>query len=120
MYLAFQFFLFSLYAALISTLISTVILYFKLTNMALKNTKGYNDFKLFNSARYIWIVGKNSTLKLMLNKLLYFVPGHAVMLNGAFIFIALTHRGSYGIIKGIIASETLSFIPLVKYKIKPV
>lgn len=118
--LVLEFFLFGFYGALISTLVKITILYIKLINVYNSNIGEYNDFRRFNVARSKWVFEKNSLLRITLSMLLYFVPGHALMLNGVFIFIALKHKGSFGIIKGMIASEQLSFIPLIKFKTIPV
>lgn len=112
-----MFIMFSLVVTLISTLIKLVIVILKLSNIS---EEEFNDYQRFLNGRLVWIVAKNSLSRILLNKLLYLVPGHAIMVNIVFMYYALLYKGTYGVIKGIVASERLSFVPLLKFKYKEV
>lgn len=112
-----MFIMFSLVVTLISTLIKLVIINLKLSNI---DEEEFNDYQRFIGSRIMWIATKNSLSRIITSKLLYFVPGHAIMLNIVFMYYALIHRGTYGIVKGIVASERLTFVPLIKFKYKEV
>lgn len=106
---------FSLVIALFSSIAKVVITAFRLSKV---DEEEFTEFKQFNNARLLFVSKKNSTFKIVLSRLMYFIPGHAIMMNTFFIYHVLTNEGTYGIIKGIIAAERISFVPLIKFAYK--
>lgn len=106
------FFLFGLGANIIASIIVFIITVYKASSMDESDAIEYIKFA---QVKYNIIKTTNTPLRIIISKMLFFIPGYYVM--KCIVYIMYTHNriGLDAIINGVIAIEKASFISLMRF-----
>lgn len=109
---ALEYIKFGIIVNVLSTIVGFVALLLKCLFLNLEES---NRFITMSNTRSDYIKNANSILKRFANFMLILLPMYTFVSNAILVFSLIKYRGFNGIIKGIIAKDMFSFIPLVKY-----
>lgn len=108
---------FASWGIMLNVISGALVTFFIMIRAVQMDERDQEQLLKFSAARREFIREHCSGIRQFTNYFLWLIPLHTLILNVVYMYNMFRTPGLYGILKGLIESEKLSFVPLMNLKI---